>query len=457
MDERSILKIGSPIFDDTYTLINLGGVFFPYQYYGDKEELLACRESAWIGISLLQTPVSDICGEDAIPFLNSICVNNDFAKLKDDGCRHAIICNKDGYMLADGVVLKVSENRFRTYWLAPVIDFYAKVSNLNVHSEPVTEYFFQIDGPKSLEIMEDACECDLHDLKFGHQKMVKIHGMDMRILRLGMSGSLAYEVHGPMDEAGEVYKIIMEAGRKYGAKPLGVSAYCVNHTQAGYANQNIHYSYPVESDPKLAEYMNVGYAGSGAPMQNIQWIGSCGDDPSAHYFTPYDVGWGNLVKFNHEFQGREALEKIAKNPPKTPVTLVWNPEDIAKVYATQFMGQDVEPLEDFARYSVDMYYNHKVEGNSRRADKVMLDGRQIGVTSGRIQDYYHHRMISMGFIEPDKAIVGNEVTIIWGTEGKPQMNIRAEIAPCPYFDEAYRNETFDVEAIPHKYGRKQVQ
>jgi hypothetical protein len=43
------------------------------------------------------------------------------------------------------------------------------------------------DGPKSLEILEAACQCDIHDLKFAQNKFVKIGDTDMLVLRLGMS------------------------------------------------------------------------------------------------------------------------------------------------------------------------------------------------------------------------------------------------------------------------------
>ena len=32
--------------------------------------------------------------------------------------------------------------------------------------------------------------------------------------------------------------------------------------------------------------------------------------------TPYELGYGIFVKFDHDFVGREALEKIAKQPQR---------------------------------------------------------------------------------------------------------------------------------------------
>ena len=42
--------------------------------------------------------------------------------------------------------------------------------------------------------------------------------MDVRILRIGMSGALAYEVHGAFEYSIPVYEALMEAGKEYGIR-----------------------------------------------------------------------------------------------------------------------------------------------------------------------------------------------------------------------------------------------
>ena len=212
-------KPDSTIFEDVFTIWLFGpDNYFPYEYTGAKDELLACRETAWLGAHLNMSPVYDVYGLDAVKFLNWACVNRDFNTLKEESSRHAITCNEKGQMLADGVLIKIGENHFRTYWLAPVLTYRIQTSGMNVQGRYVghEEYFFQIDGPKSLEILEKACQTDLHDIKFARSRVVKIGGMDMRVLRLGMSGALAYEVHGPAEDADKVYKLIKEAGKEFG-------------------------------------------------------------------------------------------------------------------------------------------------------------------------------------------------------------------------------------------------
>lgn len=149
--------------------------------------------------------------------------------------------------------------------------------------------------------------------------------MDMVIHRLGMSGCLAYEVHGPAADANAVYKIIKQAGQKYGIEPQGFETYCTNHTQGGYPNQYIHYIYPVfpEDDPALAAFIKK-------PVP--KYAGSASDNHDNYYMNPYDVGWGSRINFDHEFPGKKALLEISNGEHKVPVTLEWNAEDAGKIF-----------------------------------------------------------------------------------------------------------------------------
>ena len=416
----------------------MGPNIFPYLCSSHKEELLACRETAWIGSCLCQSPVYDVSGPDAAKLLNYVCVNRDFSELRIDGSRHALMCNEKGQLLADGLITRLDDQTFRTYWLAPVLEFYVETLGMDVKGSYAAEYFYQIDGPKSLEILEKACQSDLHDMKFAASKTVKCCGSDMNVVRLGMSGCLAYEVHGPMEHADTVFDKLMEIGAELGAKQLGNNSYCYNHTQGGYPNQFIHYWYPYfSSGEAMAEFIRPR---TYAPR--YVFGGSAGDDENNYFVTPYDIDWDYLISYDHDFVGRKALEEIAKNPPNKVVTLEWDADDLGRVFASQFRGRDVEPFEDLS-----------APGDNDllpllNCYKVLLGGKVIGRTAGRTHDYYHRREISLAFISHSDAAEGKQVSVLWGANGGLQTGIKATIAAFPYYNEEYRNEKFDVEKIP---------
>lgn len=428
------------------------GILAPYEYEGVKTEISAYQTSAWIGISLQpSSPIYDVYGPDVIKFFNSICVNN-FSKLGMTGLRHAVICNEKGQILTDGVAIKVAEDRVRTYWLNPPLAYLAEISGMDIQVEDQTgkEYFIQIDGEKSLEILEDAFEADLHDIKFAHHRIQKVEGREVNIIRLGMSGNLAYEIHGKMEDFTFIYDKVWASGQKFGAKKQGLHTYNLfNHTEAGFPNINLHYPLPwFESGEGLASYL---YQHPQTAYFNLNrgLLGSMGQELEDRFMTPYDVGWGFLVKFNHDFIGRAALEKISQNPRRACVTLEWNADDAAAVFATRLRPGE-EPCEDISVLS-DAFLNEKPagQGYTYRADRVFVDGKEIGLSSGRIISPTYNSMISLGFLAPEYAKEGQEVEVLWGTPGTRQMTVRARVARFPYNKEFIRNEDKDVEEIPH--------
>lgn len=440
-----MFTIDSAVNKNCPVLINWGeslGVF-PYVFTSSKDEMLACRDSAWFGCFLNCSPVYDVTGPDAVKLLNYTCVNRDFGKLKIGGSRHALMCNDKGQLLADGLIIRTGDESFRTYWLAPVLSFYVDTLGMNVSGEWIfDEYFYQIDGPKSLQIMEKASQTDLHDMKFAGRKNIKIAGTEVTIVRLGMSGALAYEIHGSTEHADIVYEAVVSAGAEFGLRRQGVSNYCRSHTQGGYPNQWIHFWYPVRtSGEQLLQYVEKCQYIIESHKQ-YPFFGSASDNAENAFVTPFDVSWEYLINYDHDFIGKTALQKIAEAPSKKCVTLEWNAKDIGKVFATQFEGTQITPTDDITSVG---------DGGEMPfvISKVLLNGAMIGMTAGRTHDYYHQKMISLAFIDKDYAIEGKELIIVWGTPGAPQVEIRATVAQFPYYNEEYRNETFDVEKIPH--------
>jgi vanillate/3-O-methylgallate O-demethylase len=67
---------------------------------------------------------------------------------------------------------------------------------------------------------------------------------------------------------------------------------------------------------------------------------SVSDDITDYYLTPWDVDYGRLVKFDHDFIGRAALEKMVDRPHRRKVTLEWNAEDVLAVERSIPTGQE---------------------------------------------------------------------------------------------------------------------
>jgi glycine cleavage system aminomethyltransferase T len=153
-----------------------------------------------------------------------------------------------------------------------------------------------------------------------------------------------------------------------------------------------------------------------------------------------------MIKFDHDFIGRAALGKEVANPRRKMVTLVWNPEDIIDVYASQF-----RPGEPYPNMDNPNHFGFEVGDETHAltlyADRVLKGGRLIGISSGRAYSYYDREMLSLCSIDVACGDIGTEVIVLWGDPGTRQKEIRATVSRFPYLD-LERNENIDVSKIP---------
>ena len=170
-------------------------------------------------------------------------------------------------------------------------------------------------------------------------------------------------------------------------------------------------------------------------------VGSVGPEADG-YATPVELGWKSCIKFDHDFIGRSALEKIVENQTRDMVTLEWNKDDILDIYASRF--EEGEPYPDMDRVN-DIIYSGPL--TTLHQDRVLNEeGKDIGISSGRLYSHYYRKMISLCMIDLEYKTEGSEVVVLWGAPGTRQKKIRATVVRFPYYNEN-RNQVFDVEKI----------
>jgi len=406
----------------------------PYEHSGWRAETMAWKDSCYLNGNLNPSPTFRFKGPDALRFLSENCVNG-FDNFAIGGGKHAIMCMENGLLMMDGVVVRLAEDEFITYWMAPYLPYALMKGGYDAVGEDLTGkvFLFQIAGPRSLEILEKATGEDLRDIRFMRSRESSIDGMGFRILRMGMAGTLAYELHGKADEAHRVYNALLAAGAEFGIKRLGQRAYMMNHTEDGFPQAYYHFPYPWAEDAGFVQFL-----GGRTDQMWSDLRGSMGQDIRLRYRNPVELGWDKMIKFDHDFVGRAALEKEVANPRRRMVTLVWNVEDILDVHASQYRpGEHYAPMDE----------PNQAPGTGLSADKVLKDGKFIGVSSGRAYSYNYRQMLSLCSIDTAHATIGEEVVVIWGDEGTRQKAIRATVSRFPYLNEN-RNQDVDVTKIP---------
>ena len=415
----------------------------PYEHSGWRQETMAWKESAYLNGNLNPSPTYRIKGPDALEFLTSVCVNS-LANFPVGSGKHAILCAASGLLMMDGVLVRLAEDEFITYWMAPYIAYALEKGRFEAVGEDLTGkvFLFQLAGPRSLEILDQPTGADLHDIRFMRARESSIAGMKFNVLRMGMAGTLAYELHGKVEEAIPVYEALLRAGAQFGIRRLGQRAYMMNHTEDGFPQAYYHFPYPWLEDKGYMDWLrHNGLDGYWSHVwSNLR--GSLGGDIRLRYRNPVELGWSKMIKFDHDFVGRAALEKEVAQPRRQMVTLEWNTEDVLDVHASQYRaGDHYLPLDS----------PNDAPGTGLWADQVLKDGKAVGVSSGRAYSYNYRRMISLCSIDVGQATLGNEVIVLWGEPGMPQKQIRARVERFPYLNEN-RNQEVDVSRIPRAHG-----
>lgn len=436
-------------------LIGPDGSVIPYEFSGWKSEVMSWVETAYLGAS-----ISDqwfpylVKGHGATEFMSRVFVNR-FDQAPIGKSKHGLILNDKGHIISDGIVLRLGEDEYLTTCVNLVLECcldifkeqgeFPQVEGTDLNGKLC---LYQVGGPKSLEILEKACGENLHDIEYLYFKNVTIAGHTVRVFRLGMAGTLSYEVHVDVPDCIDVYKAIWEAGQTYGIKKLGYHAYMMNHTENGFQQYMLHFD---NAFSELSEDFRKRMLEK-APWYDFLMDGpeNCGSDttPGVFNVSPYDIGWGYLVNFDHDFIGKEAAWKAKNSKHRQMVTLEWNARDIGDVFASQFAGgtpyMPMDNANDYLMHNCFAGYFHM------HADKVMADGKQIGVSTGRGEIQHYHTMISHASLDPEYAKLGTEVVVIWGSPDYPQKEIRAKVVEFPYLRETL-NCDFDVSTVPYGF------
>jgi vanillate/3-O-methylgallate O-demethylase len=140
-----------------------------------------------------------------------------------------------------------------------------------------------------------------------------------------------------------------------------------------------------------------------------------------------------MVKFDHDFVGRDALQAIDPETQRRKVTLAWDPEDLGKLLASP---ADVDgPGYQFFDLPNANY------GASNFDSVLDADGTLVGLSMFTGYSANERRALSLATVNPDVP-TGAEVTVVWGepdggsrkTTVQPheQLRVRAVVSPAPY-------------------------
>lgn len=384
-------------------------------------------------------------GPDALKLLSHLGINS-FKGFRPDRAKQFVPCTPEGYVIGDVILFYLDENRFNLVGRAPALNwvtYHAQTGGYDVEVKldqrwalrtdgRRKSYRFQVQGPNAMKAIEKATGQSAPDLKFFHMTTMTIAGRSVRALRHGMAGQPGFELFGPWEEGEAVREALVRAGEEFGMRQVGGRTYSSNTLESGWIPSPLPAVYTGESLKAYREWLPAtGYEGSCSIGGSL-----VSENVEDYYFTPWDLGYGGFIKFDHDFIGREALEKKAAEAHRKKVTLAINNDDVARVIASQFQKGDRAKFIDWpsAVYSMHPF------------DKVTVNGKTVGVSTWVGYSANEGKMLTLAVLDTEYAEPGTEVTFVWGEENggsrKPtverhvQAEMRAIVSPAPYAEVA---------------------
>ena len=420
----------------------------PGEYSNWRDEQRAWAEKAVLFNQSFHMVDLLVSGPGAIEMLAYLAPNS-FKGFVPNRAKQFAPVTPEGYVIGDVILFYLAENMFELVGRAPTIEwveYWASTGKWDVTVErdertaarPEAEkgyrrnYRFQLQGPNAMKVLEKAMGKTPPDLKFFHMAPVEISGVEVRALRHGMVGQPGYELFGPWKDYDTVRNALIAAGQEDGLTLCGGRTYSSNTLESGWIPSPLPAIYTGESLKDYREWLGAkSYAG----MCSIggSYVSA---DIEDYYLTPWDLGYGIMVKFDHDFVGREALDKMKDLPQRQKVTLALDNEDILRVMSSMLQTGEKAKFMEFpsAVYAMHPY------------DAVLKDGKTVGISTWIGYTVNAGRFLALAMVDADYAVPGTEVTLLWGepdggstkptVERHVQTEIKAVVAPVPYSEVA---------------------
>ena len=416
----------------------------PAEFTNWRDEQRAWRESCILFNQSYHMTDMYVEGPDALRLLTDLGINS-FAKFSVNKAKQFVACNYDGYVIGDVVLCYLDEQRFNLVGRPSVhnwVQFHCETGGYDATVErderavaqkgPIVRkvYRYQVQGPNAAAVMERTVGKTMPDIKFFNMDVIKIAGREVRALRHGMVGQPGWELFGPWEEGEEVRAAIVDAGKDFGLCQSGARTYSSNTLESGWIPSPMPAVYSGDEMKAFRQWL----PGNGYEANASLGGSFYSADITDYYLTPHDLGYGALIKFDHDFVGRAALEAMQDQPHRKKVTLVLNAKDVERTIGSMFQEENNAKFMDWpsAVYATLPY------------DRVLKDGKTVGVSTWCGYSFNERKMLTLAMLDADYSEPGTEVVFVWGEENggssKPtverhvQTEIRATVAPAPYVE-----------------------
>lgn len=414
----------------------------PVEFSNWREEQRAWRETAVLFDQSHHMPELFLKGRDALRLLNNLGINS-LANLTTSRAKQFVACNFRGHIIGDCILHNLGPDSYELVsgmTLQNWVHYHAETGGYDVsvvrdpattddRSRKRTNFRFGLDGPNAGKIFDEVVDGQAPDIPFFNTARIKIRGCEVLALRHGMAGHRGVELSGAYDQGPIVRAALLEDGEKFGLLPGGQRTYFSSSLESGWIGYPLPAIYTGDDLRGFREWLPVSSWESRFALGGSFYT----EDIEQYYVTPFDMGYGSIVNFDHDFIGRAALERLKEKPPRSRITLVWDHSDVERIYASLFEpGLPFKYLDlPVADYAMPQYDQVRHE-----------NGQLIGLSMHCGYSINEQKVLSLALMNSDHATPGTKVEVLWGEpnggskkklgERHRQTVVRATVAPAPY-------------------------
>jgi len=264
------------------TLVPFAGWQMPVRYTSDIAEHRAVRENVGL-FDLSHMAQIEVSGPGSADLLDwSLVVLP--SKLAVGRAKYSLITDEDGRVLDDLIVYRLAESEYLVIANAAnrerVVAALAERSRrfeTRVVDTTLERAMLAVQGPRASAVLAPLCDTPLQDLRYYAITPARVGGIPARVARTGYTGEDGFEIIVSSGDAVQLWDALVGAGRDAGLVPCGLAARDTLRLEAGMPL----YGHELSED-----------------------------------ITPWEAGLGRVVNLDHEFVGRDALARIAAEPPR---------------------------------------------------------------------------------------------------------------------------------------------
>lgn len=220
-------------------MVPFAGFNMPVQYEGVNIEHETVRNGVGV-FDVSHMGIFKISGDKALDLIQKV-TSNDASVLVNGKAQYSYLPNNEGGIVDDIITYKVSDTEYLMVVNASNIDkdfeWISSQNTMNATFENLSDEYslLAIQGPKANEAMQSLTNVDLANLKFYTFENGTFAGKNNVIVSAtGYTGSGGIEIYAKNEDIEDIWNAVLEAGKSFGIKPIGLAARDTLRLEMGY-------------------------------------------------------------------------------------------------------------------------------------------------------------------------------------------------------------------------------